>query len=116
MVDRESLFPNYALRLSDGSVNSLLAAFHELYAERIWGIFGTLMTVEDTARYAGLLLTLAEGFGLGRRLFLPFGQKTELIMLFWPILGHFWCPVVTFVTFSRNLSNFEKNPKEPLKK
>ena len=27
-------------------------------------------------------------------------------MLFWPIQGHFWCPVVTLVTSSRNLSFF----------
>ena len=33
-------------------------------------------------------------------------------MLFWPILGHFWCPVVTSVSFSSNLSNFEKNPEK----
>ena len=33
--------------------------------------------------------------------------KKELIMLFWPILGHFWCPVVTLVNLSSNLSNFE---------
>ena len=32
-------------------------------------------------------------------------------MLFYPILGHFWCSVVTLVTFSSKLSNFEKNPK-----
>ena len=29
-------------------------------------------------------------------------------MLFWLILGHFWCSVVTLVTFSSNLNNFEK--------
>ena len=40
-----------------------------------------------------------------------FGQKRELIILFWPILGLFWSPVVTLVTFSSILSNFEKNPK-----
>ena len=34
-------------------------------------------------------------------------------MLFWPILGNFWCPVKTF---SSNLSNFEKNPKKNFKK
>ena len=35
------------------------------------------LRLEDTARYAGLLLAPAEGFGLRRRLFLPFafGQK-----------------------------------------
>ena len=31
--------------------------------------------LEDTARYAGLFLAPAEGFGLWLRLFLPFGQK-----------------------------------------
>ena len=36
-------------------------------------------------------------------------------MLFWPILGQFWCPVVTVVTFSNNLSNFKKNTKSPKK-
>ena len=28
-------------------------------------------------------------------------------MLFWPIFGNFWCPVVNLVTFSSNISNFE---------
>ena len=33
-------------------------------------------------------------------------------MLFWPIFGDFWCPVVTVVTFSSTLSNFERNQKK----
>ena len=37
-------------------------------------------------------------------------------MLFWPIFDNFWCPVVTLVAFSSNLSNFERNPKKPKKK
>ena len=37
-------------------------------------------------------------------------------MLFWPIFNHFWFPVVTLVTFSSNLSNFQKNPKKNPKK
>ena len=41
--------------------------------------------------------------------------KKELIILFWPIFGNFWCPVVTLVTFSSNLRNFERNPKKPIK-
>ena len=49
--------------------------------------FTYLKALEDTARYAGLLLAPAEGFGLWPRLFLPFGQKKELFMLFWPIFG-----------------------------
>ena len=40
----------------------------------------------------------------------PLGKK-ELIMLFWPFFGNFWCPVVTLVNFNSNLSNFSKNPK-----
>ena len=44
-----------------------------------------------------------------------FGQalqaKQKLIMLFWPILGHFCYSVVTLVTFSSNHSKFEKNPR-----
>ena len=41
--------------------------------------------------------------------------KKELIMLFWPIFGDFWCPVVTVVIFSSNLSKFERNPTKPKK-
>ena len=37
-------------------------------------------------------------------------------MLFWPIFVNFWCPVVTLVTFSSSLSNFERNPKTHKKK
>ena len=64
--------------------------------------------LKDKARYAGLLLALAENFD--QRLFLPFGQKKEL-MLFWPILDNFWCPVVTLVTFSINLSTLKRFKK-----
>ena len=57
-------------------------------------------TLKDTARYAGLLLAPAEGFGL--------------IMLCWPILGHLWCPVITLVPFFKNPKSpkkIQKNPK-----
>ena len=33
-------------------------------------------------------------------------------MLFWPNFGNFCCPVVTVVTFSSNLSNFERDQKK----
>ena len=33
-------------------------------------------------------------------------------MLFWHIFGDFLCPVVTLVTLSSNISNFERNPKK----
>ena len=41
--------------------------------------------------------------------------KKVLTMLFWPILGH-WCPVVTVVTFSNNLSNLIKRIQKFQKK
>ena len=39
--------------------------------------------------------------------------KKKFIMLFWHIFGNFWCPVVTLITFRRNLSNFERYSKKP---
>ena len=51
----------------------------------------------------GGLWPLAEAF------FAPWAKTP--IMLFWPIFGNFWCLVVTLVTFSSYLSNFERNPK-----
>ena len=54
---------------------------------------------EDTARYAGLLRGL---WPLAKAFFGPSGKK-GLIMLFWPILGHFWCTVLTLETLSSNL-------------
>ena len=62
---------------------------------KYWKSFTSIL--KYTARYAGLLWP---------RLFLPFGQKIEFIMLFWPILGHFWCPVVTLVTGCLSVPNF----------
>ena len=64
--------------------------------------------VEGMARHVDQLLAPAEGFDLCPRFFWLFGQRKGLIMLFLPILGHFWCSVVTLVTFSSNLINFEK--------
>ena len=38
--------------------------------------------------------------------FFALRAKKELIMLFWPIFGIFWCPVVTLVTLkSENFEN-----------
>ena len=69
--------------------------------------------LEGTARYTGLLLNPVEGFSQG--FFAPWAQK-ELFMDFVPILGHFWCSVVTYVTFSSNLKNiFKKSKKSPQK-
>ena len=65
--------------------------------------------LEDTARYAVLLLAPVEGFNQG--FFCPWGKKKSLIMLFWPIFGNFWCPVVTLAT----LKEIPKNKKNPQK-
>ena len=46
--------------------------------------FLTLQELEGMARYASQLLAPVEGFG---RAF--FFARREIIMLFWPILGHF---------------------------
>ena len=61
-----------------------------------------------TRRYGPLRLILApaEGFGLRPRRFLPFRKKESLLCCF-----YFWCPVVTLVTFSCNISIFERNKK-----
>ena len=68
--------------------------------------------LEDTARYAGLLLAPTEGFGRGRGFF-TLRAKKELLTLFVPILSHLWCSEVTPVIFISKLSNFEKNQKNP---
>ena len=52
--------------------------------------FPGLCLLEDTARYAGLLLAPAEGFCLRPRLFLPFDKKRAFYAVL-PIFGNFWC-------------------------
>ena len=70
----------------------------------------------NTRRYGPLRgPTFSSCKGLRPRFFLPFGQQKELIMLFLPIFGNFLCPVVTLVTFSSNISNFQRNPPPPKK-
>ena len=62
------------------------------------------------ARYAGLLLAPAEGFGRG--IFCPSGKKRA----FYALMAHFWqfwCPVVTVLTFT---SNFERNQQKKIQK
>ena len=50
--------------------------------------------LEDTARYAGLLLAPAEGFGLWPRLFFALWAKKRA---FYAVLAYFRCLVVTMV-------------------
>ena len=62
--------------------------------------------LEDTARYAGLLLAPLEGRGRG--FFCPSGKKRA----YYAVLSHFWQFLVSssnLVTFSSNISNFERN-------
>jgi hypothetical protein len=48
--------------------------------------------------------------------FFALRAKKELFIMFWPIFGNLWCPVVTVVTFSSNLRNLEINQKKKTKK
>ena len=48
--------------------------------------------------------------------FFALRPKKQLIKMFWPVFGDFWCSVVNFETFSSNLSRFERNPKNRRKK
>ena len=58
--------------------------------------FSFLIVLEDTARYAGLLLAPPEGFGRG--FFCPSGKKRA----YYAVLAHFW----HFLVSSSNLGNF----------
>ena len=51
--------------------------------------FSSLVQLEDMARYAGLLLAPAEGFGLRPNLLLTFGPKNGLLCCFGPFLANF---------------------------
>ena len=63
--------------------------------------------LEDTACYAGFLLAPAEGLSLWPRFFFALRAKKEFFMLLKLFKSIFWCLIVTSVTFSNNLSNFE---------
>ena len=73
------------------------------------------MKLEGTARYAGFTSSSCGGLWPPAEAFLALLAKKGPFMLFWLTLGNFWCSVVTSVTFSSPLSNFEKNPKNPKK-
>ena len=91
---------------------SILPYRYETFYQRIrhWRSFSVW---KETRRYSPLRRpTSSYCGGLRPRHFLPFEQKKALIMLFWPIFGNFWCPVVTLVAFSSNLRNFEMNLKK----
>ena len=71
-----------------------------------------------TKRYSplrGLTSSSSGGLRPSAEAFFALRAKKELIMLFWTIFGNFWCPVVTLVTFSSNISNFEINTKKTKK-
>ena len=96
----------------------LLYTKNQVYFHSVYKLDGVLLIgsyIQENTRIYGLLLAPAEGFSLRPSLFLSFGQKKGIIMLFYPIFGIFCCLVVTLKTFSSNLSNFEMNPKNPKK-
>ena len=72
----------------------------------------------QTRRYSplrGLTCSSCGGLRPPAEAFFALRAKKGLFMLFLPNLGHFWCSVVTSVTFSSNFSNFEKSKKNPQK-
>ena len=77
-------------------------------------------TLEGTARYACFTSSSCGGLQSPAKAIFALLVKTGVFMLFWLTLGHFWCSVVTSVTFSSNLSHLkqikkskkiQKNPK-----
>ena len=72
------------------------------YSRELLGLFSSILkpngclernSINHSRRYGPLrclLLAPADGFGLR-----PRQKKKELIIMFWPIFGNFWCPVVT---------------------
>ena len=63
----------------------------------------------QTRRYCTLRRTTAEGFGKGffaqraKKANYALRQKKKPFLQFWPVLGHYWCSVVTLAPFNDNL-------------
>ena len=91
-------------------VSSKFVFQHNLYFITVWVIsqfvFHHSLYFIKTRRYGPLRGPTSSSCGGLRPMaeaFFALRAKKELIMLFWPIFGNFWCPVVTLVTFSSNL-------------
>ena len=82
----------------------------------LWSAYSKMKTLTWTRRYGplrGPTSSSCRGLRPSAEAFFALQAKKELIInLFWPIFGNYWGPVVTWVTFSNNLSNFERNPKK----
>ena len=63
---------------------------HNFNQSGAFPVFSFLISLEGMVPYADQLLAPAEGLGQGF-----FLAKKRLIMLFGPMLVHFWCSVVT---------------------
>ena len=83
----------YIIRSKELSLQSKQTALKQFQVLTHKRLFEFLVLLEGTARCAGLLLAPAEGFGLWLKLF--FCKTKKLFMLCVPILGHFWCSLVT---------------------
>ena len=85
----------YITELSSGYFLSRVSGLQsELMAEIIEAVH-LLNKLEGAARYAGLLLAPAEGFGLQPRpsadsFFCPSGKKKSFYVCFGPNFGYFW--------------------------
>ena len=91
------------VKTSYTNLNILLCTYVLNVTRRYGPLYG------PTSSSCGGLWPLAEAF-------IALRAKKEVIMLFWPIFGIFLCPVLTLVTFSSNINNFERNSKKTLKK
>ena len=69
--------------------------------------------ITHTRRYGPLRGPTSSSCGLLRPLAEAFFALRAKKGLFYAVLAHFWCPVVTMVTFSSNISNNEKQKKNP---
>ena len=79
----------------------------------------TPSTLIITRRYSplrGLTSSSCGGLRPSAEAFFALLAKKELIILFWPIFGIFWSPVITLVTFSSNISNNNKKKSKKFQK
>ena len=67
-----------------------------------------LPRLEGAARYAGFISSSCGGLRPLAKVSVALWAKKVLFMIFWLTLGHFWCSLLTLVTFTSKISNFEK--------
>ena len=90
-----------------------LAIHLNSYSVIDWCYWQYFFCVQHTRRYGplrGPTSSSCGGLRPSAEAFFALRARNELFMLFWPIYGDFWCPVVTVVTLSGKPKN-QKNIK-----